>query len=226
MILEMHLTFLGLKVSTLVEIPTKARAMLVLAHGAGAGMRHPAMTALAEALHSEHIATFRFQFPYMEKGSKRPDRPDVAVAAIAAAVAAAKKAAPKLPLFAGGRSFGGRMTTTAASLGRIDLVGGIICFGFPLHPAKQPGTERAAHLKKVTQPMLFIQGTRDDLSDLSLLRPIAAKNARLTLHFLEGADHSFGVLKSSGRTNAEVLAEAAHAAAEFCSSSGRRSARR
>ncbi len=204
------------KVSALLEIPAKARALLVLAHGAGAGMKHPAMEALAKALHKAGMATFRYQFPYMENGTKRPDRPKVAVATVAAAVAAARKAAPKLPLFAGGRSFGGRMTTTAASLGEIEVVRGIVCFGFPLHPPKEPGVERAEHLKTVKQPMLFLQGTRDALSDLTLLRPLAKKLRRLTLHELQGADHGYAVLKSSGRKEGQVLEEVARKTAEFC----------
>ncbi len=209
------------KVSSLLEIPAGATQLLVLAHGAGAGMEHPGMTALAEALHASGVATFRYQFPYMEKGSKRPDNPKVAVATVAAAVRAAVKSAPELEVFAGGRSFGGRMTTTASSLGEIEMVLGIVCFGFPLHPAKQPDNKRAAHLEKVGHPMLFLQGTRDDLSSPVKLKPVVKKNERIALHWLEGADHSYHVLKSSGRTDAEVLAEAARVTKDFCDLHGK-----
>lgn len=206
------------KVSSLLEIPAGATQLLVLAHGAGAGMEHPGMTALAEALHASGVATFRYQFPYMEKGSKRPDNPKVAVATVAAAVRAAVKSAPELEVFAGGRSFGGRMTTTASSLGEIEMVLGIVCFGFPLHPAKQPDNKRAAHLEKVGHPMLFLQGTRDALADLELLGPVLSplQEAGLaTLHVVEGADHGFDVLKRSGRTGDEVLEELAGTAAAW-----------
>jgi len=205
-------------VSALLEVPPKAEALLVLAHGAGAGMLHPAMSTLAAALHSEKIATFRFQFPYMEKKSKRPDSPDVAVAAIVAAVKSAAKAAPKLPLFAGGKSFGGRMTTTAASRGELGGICGILCFGFPLHPPKKPDTARAEHLAAVKQPILMLQGTRDDLADLKLIQGVAKKHRNIKLHIEKGADHSFAVLKSSGRTAAEVLVAIAQASRAFCSS--------
>ncbi len=204
-----------IKVSAILEVPPKAKVLLVMAHGAGAGMKHTAMTALAKALHAEKIATFRYQFPYMEKRSKRPDSPDVAVATVVAAVNAAVHAEPKLAVFAGGKSFGGRMTTTAASRGEIEAALGIVCFGFPLHAAKKPSTERAEHLETVGHPMLFLQGTRDQLSDLKLLRPIAGANERITLHTLAGADHGYAVLKSSGRTGKEVLAEVARATAAF-----------
>lgn len=205
--------------SAILEIPANAKSLLVFAHGAGAGMEHATLSALAGALHNRDIATFRFQFPYMERGSKRPDSPDVAVVAIAAAVKRAAVAAPKLPLFAGGRSFGGRMTTTAASRGEIPTVKGIICFGFPLHPAKKPATTRASHLAAVSLPMLMIQGTRDDLADMKLMKEVVKAHRRLIqLHVVEGADHSFAVLKSSGRTSAEILSEVAGASAAFCSS--------
>lgn len=205
------------KVSGILEIPKPAMALLVLAHGAGAGMRHPAIKALSMALHRNGIGTLRYQFPYMERGSKRPDSPTTAVATVEAAVQAAAKAAPKLPLFAGGKSFGGRMTTTAASEGKLPSIRGIVCFGFPLHPARQPGTSRAEHLSKVTVPTLLLQGTRDDLSDLTLLRPIVKElGERFILHELEGADHGYAVLVSSGRTGAQILQEVAHVTAAFC----------
>jgi len=203
------------KVSALLEIPAKAKCLLVMAHGAGAGMKHKSMNALAKALHEEKIATFRYQFPYMEKKSKRPDTPKVAVATVVAALEAAVRAAPKLPVFAGGRSFGGRMTTTAASEGELEVALGIVCFGFPLHPAKKPGKERGEHLENVGHPMLFLQGTRDELSNLKMLAPIAKGNKRITLFWVDAADHGYGVLKSSGRTEKEVLTEVAEATAEF-----------
>lgn len=202
----------------ILDVPNKAIALLVLAHGAGAGMRHEAMQSLSENLNAAGVATLRFEFPYMAKGSKRPDSPSVAVAAIEKAVSEAAKKKPKLPLFAGGKSFGGRMTTTAASLGKIDGVRGIICFGFPLHPPKKPGTDRAAHLAKVTKPMLWLQGTRDDLADLKLVKSVAKKTPLIELKVIEGADHSYKVLKSSGRTQAEVWKEIAEAARVFCES--------
>lgn len=193
-----------------------AKALLVLAHGAGAGMDHPAMQKLAEALNRKGISTLRFQFPYMEKGSKRPDPPKIAVSAIAEAVAYAAKKWPKLPLFAGGKSFGGRMTTTAVSLGELKNIKGILCFGFPLHPPKKPGTERAAHLEKVSLPTLWIQGARDDLADLKLIKKVVKAHKNISLHVIEGADHSFHVLKSSGRNDSEVLDEISDAAKQFC----------
>ena len=205
------------KVSAILEIPRPVMALLVLAHGAGAGMRHPAMKALSMALHKNAIGTLRYNFPYMEKSSKRPDSPKTAVATVKAVFEEARKLAPKLPLFAGGKSFGGRMTTTAAAEGALESVKGLVCFGFPLHPAKQPGTSRAEHLSKVSVPTLFLQGTRDDLSDLTLLRPIVKDlGEKFVLHELEGADHGYGVLVSSGRNGAHVLQEAAHVTAAFC----------
>lgn len=198
-------------VTGILEIPKPALALLVLAHGAGAGMRHPAMKALAMVLHRNGVGTLRYQFPYMEKGSKRPDSPTLAAATVQAAVEAAAMEAPKLPIFAGGKSFGGRMTTTAAAEGRLPQIRGIICFGFPLHPAKQPAITRAEHLAKVAVPTLFLNGTRDDLSDLTLFRPVVKElGEKFILHELEGADHSYGVLKSSGRNGAQVLQEVAH----------------
>lgn len=180
--------------------------MLVLAHGAGAGMTHPFMTALAEELARLGVATLRYQFPYMQQRRRVPDSPAALTATVAAAVQAAAKAAPGLPLLAGGKSMGGRMTSTAAAQGQINDVRGIAFFGFPLHPPKRPGTKRADHLKKVSVPMLFLQGTRDDLADLELLRPICTElGARATLHVIDGADHSFHVLKKSGKNDAEVL---------------------
>lgn len=200
--------------SGILDVPESAAALLVLAHGAGAGMEHEGMQSLASALNGEGIATLRFQFPYMEKKSRRPDLPKIAVASIVAAVEAGRKALPKLPLFAGGKSFGGRMTTTAASEKRID-VRGIVCFGFPLHPAKKPGTERAEHLSRVDTPMLWIQGTRDDLAELSLVRKVVKEHPAITLYVVEGADHGYGVLKSSGRRAQDVRQEVARVTVGF-----------
>jgi predicted alpha/beta-hydrolase family hydrolase len=196
--------------------PAGAAALLVLAHGAGAGMRHPFMQAIAEALAGRGVATLRYQFPYMDAGGRRPDPPAVAEAAVAVAVGQARALAPDLPLFAGGTSFGGRMTSGAQAQAPLDGVRGLVFLGFPLHPAGRPGTARAAHLDRVSVPMLFLQGTRDPLAGLDLLRSVCDHlGARATLHVVEGADHSFAVLKRSGRTNAEVLAELASTIAEW-----------
>jgi predicted alpha/beta-hydrolase family hydrolase len=173
-------------------------------------MSHPFMEKLAGELASVEVATLRYQFPYMEERRRAPDRPAVLMATVVAAVRAATEAAPGLPLLAGGKSMGGRMTSQAAAQHGLDGVRGLVFFGFPLHPPKQPGTKRAEHLAKVTVPMLFLQGTRDTLADLKLLRPVCAKlGPRATLHVIETADHSFHVLKRSGRSDAEVLRELA-----------------
>ena len=198
------------EVSAILLRPQNAESLLVLAHGAGAGMTHPFMESLATELAAVRVATLRFQFPYMEQKRKIPDRPPVLTAAILAAVQTAAKAAPDLPLFAGGKSLGGRMTSLAAAQQKLPDVGGLVFFGFPLHPPNQPGTKRAEHLRDIKQPMLLFQGTRDPFADLKLLRPICASlKARATLHVIETADHSFHVLKSSGRTDADVLQELA-----------------
>jgi hypothetical protein len=204
------------EVSALLELPAGARWLLVLAHGAGAGMRHRFLEAAAAKLAARGIATFRYQFPYMEAGSGRPDRPPKLVATVRAAVAAAAREAPGLPLLAGGKSMGGRMTSTAAAEEPLPGVRGLVFFGFPLHPPGRPGTERAAHLAAVSAPMLFLQGTRDDFAGLDLLRPVLAPlGALATLHVVDGADHSFGVRKASGRTGEEVLDELADAVAAW-----------
>src|SRR5579864_6034923 len=206
----------GGEVSALLLRPEDARRLLVLAHGAGAGMRHPFMEKLAGELASVGVATLRYQFPYVEEHRRVPDAPALLEATVVAAVRAAAEAAPGLPLLAGGKSMGGRMTSQAAAQRPLDGVRGIVFFGFPLHPPKQPGTKRADHLAKVTVPMLFVQGTRDTFADLKLLRPVCAKlGSRATLHVIETADHSFHVLKSSGRNDAEVLRELAEAAAAW-----------
>jgi len=197
-------------VAAVLSRPPKARCLIALAHGAGAGMRHPSMETLSRALVAEGLATLRYQFPYMEAGGGPIDRQPVAVETVREAVAAAGRVAPDLPLFAGGRSFGGRMTSNAAASAGLPPVLGLVFFAFPLHPANRPGTSRADHLAKVPTPMLFLQGTRDALSDLELLRPVIDRlGSRATLHLLEGADHGFHVLKRSGRTDPEVLAEVA-----------------
>jgi predicted alpha/beta-hydrolase family hydrolase len=190
--------------------PPDARALLVLAHGAGGGMRHPFMQHVAEALAAEGIATLRYQFPYMDAGGRRPDPPAVAEAAVCVAVGKARAMAPDLPLIAGGKSFGGRMTSSAQAHAPLEGVRGLVFFGFPLHPAGRPATARAAHLERIMVPMLFLQGTRDALAVLDLMRPVCDHlGGRATLHVVDGADHSFAVLKRSGRTNAEVLRELA-----------------
>jgi uncharacterized protein len=196
------------QVSALLMQPQSARACYVLAHGAGAGMRHASMEAIAAGLAERGIATLRYQFPYMEKGSKRPDPPALAQATVRAAVTEATKACAGLPLIAGGKSFGGRMTSQAQAKAPLDSVKGLAFFGFPLHPAGKPSSDRATHLVDVKIPMLFLQGTRDALAELNLLKPVVkGLGSRATLHLAEGADHSFHVLKSSGRNDREVLAE-------------------
>jgi uncharacterized protein len=188
--------------------PPDARALLLLAHGAGAGMRHPFMQRIAEALAADGVATLRYQFPYMDAGGRRPDPPAVAEAAVCVAAGKARAMAPDLPLFAGGKSFGGRMTSSAQAHAPLEGVRGLVFLGFPLHPAGRPGTSRAAHLDRVAVPMLFLQGTRDSLAALDLIRSVCDHlGARATLHVVEGADHSFAVPRRSGRTNDEVLAE-------------------
>ena len=200
----------GDEVSALLLRPANARWLLVLAHGAGAGMAPPFLESLAQEVAAVEIATFRYQFPYMERGRGGPDRPPLLTATVAAAVSAAQRVAPGLPLLAGGKSMGGRMTSTAASQSPLENVEGLVFFGFPLHPPGAPGIKRADHLSKVTVPMLFLEGTRDTFADLALLRPVCSKLGKLaTLHIIESADHSFHVLKSSGKSDAEVLRELA-----------------
>ncbi len=195
-------------VSALLMRPEGARACYVLAHGAGAGMRHASMEAIATGLAARGIATLRYQFPYMEKGSKRPDPPALAHATVRAAVAEAARVCPGLPLLAGGKSFGGRMTSQAQDKAPLQGVRGIAFFGFPLHQPGEPSLNRAAHLFGVDIPMLFLQGTRDALADVSLLKLALRDFKQLaTLHLAEGADHSFHVLKRSGRNDGEVLVE-------------------
>jgi hypothetical protein len=203
---------------TLLLRPPDARALLVLAHGAGAGMRHTFMTAFAEALGRWAVATLRYEFPYMAAGRRRPDRPEVAMRAVREAVRSAATEVPELPRFAGGKSFGGRMTSHAAAVAPGLDVQGLVFVGFPLHPAGRPGSERARHLDEVPHPMLFLQGTRDALADLALLRPVLAPlGDRAMLHVEEGADHGFHVLKRSGRTDDEALDSLASTAARWMS---------
>jgi predicted alpha/beta-hydrolase family hydrolase len=196
------------RISGLFQSPPNAWACYVLAHGAGAGMKHPFMAAVATGLAERGIATLRYQFPYMEKGSKRPDQPKVAHLAVRAAVREAIQLAPGLPLFAGGKSFGGRMTSQAQGAEPLPQVRGLIFLGFPLHPAGQPSDERASHLFEVRIPMLFLQGTRDELANISLLEPLCKRlEARATLTLFEEADHSFHVPARTGRKDGDVLAE-------------------
>jgi predicted alpha/beta-hydrolase family hydrolase len=201
-------------VSGLLLEPSGARALLVLAHGAGAGMRHSFMEEVAAKLADQDVATLRYQFPYMEKRTKRPDPPSVLTATVRAAVAAAKKHAGEVPLFAGGKSMGGRMTSLAAAEEPLDGVRGLIFFGFPLHAAGKPGAERGQHLAEIKIPVLFLQGSRDALAELKLLKPLCAKiGKRAELFVVEGGDHSFHMLKSAGRLDSEVLEDVVKKAA-------------
>ena len=204
------------EVSAILDRPETARWLLVLGHGAGAGMRHRFMNDIVAVLGARGIATFRYQFPYLEHKTYRPDPQPILLATVRSAVEAARGAAGDLPFLAGGKSMGGRMTSLAASKEALNGVRGIVFFGFPLHPANAPATERAEHLQRVAVPMLFLQGTRDKLAELSLLQPvIGLLGPAATLHVLEGADHGFDMLKRSGRTSAEVLEELADTGAEW-----------
>jgi predicted alpha/beta-hydrolase family hydrolase len=188
--------------------PRAARCALVFAHGAGAGMRHAFMESVCAELADRDIASFRYQFPYLERGRRRPDSRRVLLATVRAAVDAAARLARDLPLLAGGKSMGGRMTSLAASEAPLPAVGGIVFFGFPLHPAGKPSDERAAHLSDVALPLLFLQGTRDALAELERMRARCAQlGTRAALHVVEGGDHSFRAPKRSGRTDRDVLAE-------------------
>jgi len=197
-------------VTALLLRPRAAKCLLVFAHGAGAGMRHAFMEAAALRLAERGVATFRYQFPYMEAGRRSPSPRGVLLATVRSAVDAATQAAPELPLLAGGKSMGGRMTSLAASETALPGVRGLAFFGFPLHAAGKRSSERGAHLDEVGVPMLFLQGTRDSLADLALLAPLCGElGARATLHVVEGGDHSFHVLKRSGRNDEEVFDELA-----------------
>ena len=195
-------------VSGLFLKPRRAIACCVLAHGAGAGMRHPFMEAVAEGLAERRVATLRYQFPYMENGRKVPDRPPVATKTVRAAVATAAQAAKGLPLFAGGKSFGGRMTSHAQAEAALPSVQGLFFLGFPLHPTNIISTKRAEHLSRVFVPMLFLQGTRDTMANMTAIRPVVDDLGGIAaLATIEGADHSFHVPKALGRTNEEALTE-------------------
>jgi predicted alpha/beta-hydrolase family hydrolase len=204
------------RVSGLLQAPPGARACYVLAHGAGAGMTHPFMAAVANGLAERGIATLRYQFPYVEQGSKRPDTPAVAQATVRAAVAEASRLAPDLPLLAGGKSFGGRMTSQAQAASPLPGVRGLVFLGFPLHPAGRPSEERGKHLFDVYVPMLFLQGTRDPLADMRLVQELAGQlGARATLGLLRDADHSFHVPRRTGRNDSQVIAEMLDALADW-----------
>ncbi len=201
-------------VSGLLLLPPNAWSLYVLAHGAGAGMRHRFMERIAMALAGQGIATLRYQFPYVEAGGGRPDPQPVLEATVRAAVARGAEVAPGLPIVAGGKSMGGRMSSNAMARAPLGGVRGLVFLGFPLHPPKQPGIARAEHLDRVECPMLFLQGTRDTLADLELITSVAGRlGDRATLQVIEGADHGFAVLKRSGRTDAQVLDELALATA-------------
>lgn len=198
------------EVAAAITRPADARWMVVLAHGAGAGMTHPFLETLAARLAAHGAASFRYQFPYTERGAKRPDPPPLLEATVRSAVEAAAGLAGDLPLLAGGKSLGGRMTSRAAAREPLDGVRGLVFFGFPLHAIGKPGVERADHLDEVGAPMLFLQGSRDRLADLALLWPVLERlGSRTTLHVVEGADHSFHVPARSGRSDAEVIDELA-----------------
>lgn len=193
-------------VSALFCRPEQSRACYVFAHGAGAGMNHPFMAAVSEGLAEREIATLRYQFPFMERHSNRPDSPRIAHATVRAAIATASSLMPDVLLLAGGKSFGGRMTSQAQAESALRQVRGLIFFGFPLHPAKNPSQERAEHLAQVSCPMLFLQGTRDELADVPLMRTVTERLGKLaTLQLFDGADHSFHVLARTGRTDKQVL---------------------
>ena len=203
-------------VSALLIDPPQARGCYVFAHGAGAGMSHASMEAIATGLAERGIATLRYQFPYMEKASKRPDSPAVAHAAVRAAVREAARCCPKLPLIAGGKSFGGRMTSQAQAIDALPGVRGLAFLGFPLHPAGKPSSDRAKHLGDIQIPMLFLQGTRDALAERELLEPVIKRLGKLaTLHLVKEADHSFHVLARSGRNDREAMSEVLDAFARW-----------
>jgi uncharacterized protein len=198
----------GTTIAGLLEAPADSDACFVFAHGAGAGMDHPFMAAIASGLAQRRIATLRFQFPYMDRGSRRPDPPQVAHAAVRAAVHEAAQRLPGVPLFAGGKSYGGRITSQAQAADPLPAVRGLVFLGFPLHPAGKPSTERAGHLADVRVPMLFLQGTRDTLADLHRIHETIAQLAgRATAHIVADGDHSFHVPARSGRNDAQVLEE-------------------
>jgi predicted alpha/beta-hydrolase family hydrolase len=204
------------EVSAILDRPEHARWLYVFGHGAGAGMRHGFMERASAALGAQGIATFRYQFPYVEKGLRRPDPQPILLATVRAAVAEARGAVGHLPLLAGGKSMGGRMTSLASAAEPLDGVRGLVFFGFPLHPPGKPGTDRSEHLDQVPVPMLFLAGTRDKLANLDLMKPLAERlGERATLHIVEDADHSFAVPKRAGRDLDDVLFELARTTAEW-----------
>jgi predicted alpha/beta-hydrolase family hydrolase len=204
------------EVSGILLLPEKPKFLLLFAHGAGAGMNHPFMEKMSSYLASESIGTLRYNFPYTEKKIKRPDPAPLLTQTIRSAVEAAKKYSGDIQLFAGGKSMGGRMTSMAASKEPLNGIKGIIFFGFPLHAPGKPSDERGEHLFNVSVPMLFLQGTRDKLADPKLLKPIVKKlKEKATLHIIDGADHSFHFLKSSGRNDEEVFIEIARTVGEW-----------
>lgn len=208
----------GTRVSALLNRPPDAQALYVVAHGAGAGMRHVFLEQIATALAERGVATLRYQFPYMERGRRRPDPPHIAAAAVRAAVTAASRAAPGLTIVAGGRSFGGRMTSQAQATKPLPGVAGLVFLGFPLHAPGRLGDQRATHLRDVAIPMLFLQGTRDALADLELVRGVCrGLGERAALHVVEGGDHSFTVPKRAGRTPDDVVHELATVIAQWVS---------
>jgi hypothetical protein len=203
-------------VSGLLLAPAKARACYAMAHGAGAGMTHPFMASFASDLADRDIATLRYQFPYMERGSKRPDSPKLAQAAVRAAIGEASRLVPGLALFAGGKSFGGRMTSQAQAASALPGVRGLVFVGFPLHPPGKPADERGAHLFDVQVPMLFLQGTRDEFAELRLLQNLISRlGARASVKLFDDADHSFHVPAKSAKKDPQVRADMGDAAAEW-----------
>lgn len=217
--LELELGSPGGRVSAMLQRPPDAWLLYVLAHGAGAGMRHRFLESMAAALDARGVATLRYQFPYVEAGRKRPDPPELAEATVQAAVKEAAAAAPGLPLIAGGKSFGGRMTSGAAARGLLPGVRGLAFLGFPLHPPGRPGTQRAEHLGGLELPMLFLQGTRDQFAQLDRLTAVCHRlGTRATLHLIDGGDHSFSVPKRLGRGGREVYDELADALVQWARS--------
>ncbi len=206
----------GTFVSALLELPASPRACWAFAHGAGAGMEHAFMAALAGQLATHDVATLRYNFPSMERGSPRPDVPAVAHRAVRSAVAGLRERLPRVPVFAGGKSFGGRMTSQAQATRPLDGVRGLVFVGFPLHPTKKPSTDRARHLADVHVPMLFLQGTRDALAEWPLVQSVVdGLGARATLCPIEAADHAFHVPARAGRTDADVIAALAAGVAQW-----------
>jgi predicted alpha/beta-hydrolase family hydrolase len=205
------------EVSAITMLPPGAQWLYVLGHGAGAGMRHPFMESISKILATRGVATLRYQFPYMEEGRRRPDRPPKSEATVRATVEAAVGMKTGMSIIAGGKSFGGRMTSMAQANDPLECVCGLVFLGFPLHAPNKPGDKRAAHLDDIGVPMLFLQGTRDALADLELMRPACKRlGERATLHIVEGGDHSFKVLKRSGRTEEEAMAELGDAIVTWC----------